>query len=205
MAEENALPPSFLIEIGNRRPIHQEQALHGQIGSLRRLGRKRCQKRKKSIWTTEEITPFPGRTGVQVQGGTSSRSADVEKTSVHRRRDGAQDWCGPAGSVLSGERVPGRNEAMWVHVRNCLHACNRTRRPTDWRWSGTGYQSFLRTCVVEDCNTVRTSLKKGNLARTNWDQTEVFRTPDTGTPTFSLNLRERPRSTGASSKEATNS
>ena len=131
-------PSSFLTEIGNRRPTPQELALHGQIGSLRRrwrwalaarrtgvLGRKHRQKRKKSIWTTEEITPFPGRTGVQVQGGTSSRSADAEETSVHRRRDGAQDWCRPAGCVLSGERVPGRNEAIWVHVRNCLHACNR--------------------------------------------------------------------------------
>ena len=33
---------------------------------------------------------------------------------------------------------------------------------------------------MEDCNTERTSLKKGNLTRTNWDQTEVFQMFDTG-------------------------
>ena len=31
-------------------------------------------------------------------------------------------WC-----VLSEEPKPGRNETVWVHVRNCLHKCNRTQ------------------------------------------------------------------------------
>ena len=74
----------------------------------------------------------------------------------------------------------------------------------DWRWSGTGYKSFLRTCVVEDCNTVQTSLQKGNLTRTNeWDGTRVFQMFDTGGPTLSLNLRERPFSRETSSRGAT--
>ena len=40
---------------------------------------------------------------------------------------GAQGWCGHAGCVPSGERVLGRNETIGVHVRNCLHTCNRTQ------------------------------------------------------------------------------
>ena len=42
-------------------------------------GKRHCRQRKKSIWTTKEIAPLPRRTTVQVQGDTSSRSADVEK------------------------------------------------------------------------------------------------------------------------------
>ena len=29
--------------------------------------------------------------------------------------------------VLSEEQKPGRNETVWVHMRNCLHKCNRTQ------------------------------------------------------------------------------
>ena len=29
--------------------------------------------------------------------------------------------------VLSEEPKPGRNETVWVHMRNCLHKCNRTQ------------------------------------------------------------------------------
>ena len=29
--------------------------------------------------------------------------------------------------VLSEETKPGRNEAVWVHMRSCLHKCNRTQ------------------------------------------------------------------------------
>ena len=46
---------------------------------------------------------------------------------IHRRKDGAQGWCGPGVCVLSEEPKPGRNETVWVHMRNCLHKCNRTQ------------------------------------------------------------------------------
>ena len=52
-----------------------------ELQAYRGLGRKRpCRKMKKSMWITEEIAPLPRRTGVQVQGGTSARCADLEKT-----------------------------------------------------------------------------------------------------------------------------
>ena len=41
--------------------------------------------------------------------------------------DGAQEWCGPGVCVLSEEPKPGRNETVWVLMRNCLHKCNRTQ------------------------------------------------------------------------------
>ena len=50
-----------------------------------------------------------------------------EPVFVHRRKDGAQGWCGPGVCVLSEEPKPGRNETVWVHMRNCLHKCNRTQ------------------------------------------------------------------------------
>ena len=50
-----------------------------------------------------------------------------ERVFIHRRKDGAQGWCGPGVCVLSEEPKPGRNETVWVHMRNCLHKCNRTQ------------------------------------------------------------------------------
>ena len=50
-----------------------------------------------------------------------------EPVFTHRRKDGAQGWCGPGVCVLSEEPKPGRNETVWVHMRNCLHKCNRTQ------------------------------------------------------------------------------
>ena len=50
-----------------------------------------------------------------------------EPVFFHRRKDGAQGWCGPGVWVLSEEPKPGRNETVWVHMRNCLHVCNRTQ------------------------------------------------------------------------------
>ena len=50
-----------------------------------------------------------------------------EPVFIHRRKDGAQGWCGPGVCVLSEEQKPGRNETVWVHMRNCLHKCNRTQ------------------------------------------------------------------------------
>ena len=41
-----------------------------------------------------------------------------EPVFIHRRKDGAQGWCGPGVCVLSGEPKPGRNETVWVHMRN---------------------------------------------------------------------------------------
>ena len=49
-----------------------------------------------------------------------------EPVFMHRRKDGAQGWCGPGVCVVSEEPKPGRNETVWVHMRNCLQKCNRT-------------------------------------------------------------------------------
>ena len=50
-----------------------------------------------------------------------------EPVFIHGRKDGGQGWCGPGVCVLSEEPKPGRNETVWVHMRNCLHECNRTQ------------------------------------------------------------------------------
>ena len=50
-----------------------------------------------------------------------------EPVFIHRRKDGAQGWCGPGVCVLCEEPKPGRNLTVWVHTRNCLHKCNRTQ------------------------------------------------------------------------------
>ena len=50
-----------------------------------------------------------------------------EPVFIHRRKDGAQGWCGPGVCILSEDPKPGRNETVWVHMRNCLHKCNRTQ------------------------------------------------------------------------------
>ena len=50
-----------------------------------------------------------------------------EPVVIYRRKDGAQGWCGPGVCVLSEEQKPGRNEKVWVHMRDCLHRCNRTQ------------------------------------------------------------------------------
>ena len=50
-----------------------------------------------------------------------------EPVVIHRRKDGAQGWFGPGVCVLSEEQRPGRNETLWVHMRNCLHKCKRTQ------------------------------------------------------------------------------
>ena len=48
-----------------------------------------------------------------------------EPVFIHRRKDGAQGWCGLGVCVLSEEPKSGRNETVWVHMRNCLHKCSR--------------------------------------------------------------------------------
>ena len=50
-----------------------------------------------------------------------------EPVFIHRRKDGAQGWCGPGVCVLSEEPKAGRIETVWVRMRNCLHKCNRTQ------------------------------------------------------------------------------
>ena len=60
-----------------------------------------------------------------------------EPVFIHRRKDGAPGWCGPGVCFLSEEPKPGRNETVWVHMRICLHKCNRTQvRTRDQRRSG---------------------------------------------------------------------
>ena len=54
-----------------------------------------------------------------------------EPVFIHRRKDGAQGWCGPGVCVLS-EQPKNRSldetrQYVWVHMRNCLHKCNRTQ------------------------------------------------------------------------------
>ena len=50
-----------------------------------------------------------------------------EPVFIHRRKDGAEGWCGPGVGVLNEEQKPARNETVWVHMRNCLHKYNRTQ------------------------------------------------------------------------------
>ena len=50
-----------------------------------------------------------------------------EPVFIHRRKDGAQGWCGPEVCGLSEEPKPGRNETVLVHMRNCSQKCNRTQ------------------------------------------------------------------------------
>ena len=50
-----------------------------------------------------------------------------EPVFIHRRKDGDQGWCAPGVCVLSEEPKPGRNETVWVLIRNCLHKCCRTQ------------------------------------------------------------------------------
>ena len=50
-----------------------------------------------------------------------------EPVFIHRRKDGGQGWCGPGVCVLNEEPKPGRNETVWVQMRDCLHKCNRTQ------------------------------------------------------------------------------
>ena len=50
-----------------------------------------------------------------------------EPVFTHKRKDGAQGQRGPGVCVLSEEPKPGRNETVWVHMRKCLHKCNRTQ------------------------------------------------------------------------------
>ena len=50
------------------------------------------------------------------------------RTRLHTQtEDGAQGWCGPGVCVFGEEPKAGRNETVWVLMRNCLHKCNRTQ------------------------------------------------------------------------------
>ena len=51
-----------------------------------------------------------------------------EPVFIHRRKDGAQGWCGAGVCVLSEEPKPGRNETVWVHISEtaCIK-CNRAQ------------------------------------------------------------------------------
>ena len=76
----------FLIVMADRGagPAWAERVLAAamalELQAYRGLGRKRhCRERKKSMWTHRGDRTLPRRTGVQVPGGTFSRSADVEK------------------------------------------------------------------------------------------------------------------------------
>ena len=66
----------------------------------------------------------------------------LEPVFIHRRKEGAQGWCGPGVCVLSEEPKPGRNETVWVHMRNCLNKCNRTeilRMMSPWSWKAMSW------------------------------------------------------------------
>ena len=81
-----------------------------------------------------------------------------EPVFIHRRKDGAQGWCGLGVCVLSEEPKPGRNETVWVHMRNCLHKCNRTQvRPaTKEEAEGTETVTSLLPNLTEAVRSGRT-------------------------------------------------
>ena len=80
-----------------------------------------------------------------------------EPVFVHRRKDGAQGWCGPGVCVLSEEPKPGRNGTVWVHMRDCLHKCNRTQvRPATKEAEGIETVSSLILELTEAVREGRT-------------------------------------------------
>ena len=81
-----------------------------------------------------------------------------EPVFIHRWKDGAQGWCGLGVCVVSEEPKPGRNETVWVHMRNCLHKCNRTQvRPaTDEEAEGIETVTSLLPNVTEAVREGRT-------------------------------------------------
>ena len=85
-----------------------------------------------------------------------------EPVFMHRRKDGAQEWCGPGVCVLSEEPKPGRNETVWVHMRNCLHKCNRTQvRPaTNEEGEGIETVTLLLPSLIEARDTSPTLLTR---------------------------------------------
>ena len=60
--------------------------------------------------------------------------------------------------VLSEEPKPGRNERVWVHMRNCLHKCNRTqvRRATNEEAEGIEIVTSLLLNLTEAVREGRT-------------------------------------------------
>ena len=50
-----------------------------------------------------------------------------EPVFTHRRKDGAQGWCGPGVCVWVKNRSRDETRQYGVHMRNCLHKCNRTQ------------------------------------------------------------------------------
>ena len=60
--------------------------------------------------------------------------------------------------VVSEEPKPGRNETVWVHMRNCLHKCNRTQvRPaTNEEAEGIENATSLLPSLIEAVREGRT-------------------------------------------------
>ena len=69
---------------------------------------------------------------------------------IHRREDGAQGWCGPGLCVLSEEPKPGRNETVWVHMRNCLHECDRAQVRPATNEEAEGIETICITAAEPD-------------------------------------------------------
>ena len=80
-----------------------------------------------------------------------------EPVFIHRRKDGAQGWCGRGVSVLGEEPKPGRNDTVWVHMRNCLRKCNRTQlRPATEEAEGIETVASLLPRLAEAAREGRT-------------------------------------------------
>ena len=99
---------------------------------------------------------------------------------VHRRKDGAQGWCGPGVCVLSEEPKPGRNETVWVHMRNCLHKCNRTQVRPATNEEAEGIETvtslltdLLKQFVKDARDTSLTSLTREILRTTSQEPEEL--------------------------------
>ena len=107
-------------------PLHDPSGSHSRDAAKR--GKRGCANGSRP-WLRSRRRPSSDVDGIS-QSTTEATTGTwwLENLSfIHRLKDGAQGWCGPGVCVLSEEQRPGRNETLWVNMRNCLHKCNRTQ------------------------------------------------------------------------------
>ena len=108
----------------------------------------RCRRRP-----TSDVDSIPQPTTEATTGTGGWRT----RLHTHRRKDGALGWCGLGVCVLSEEPKLGRNDTVWVHMRNCLHKCNRTQvRPATNEAEGIEIVTSLLPILTEAVRKGRT-------------------------------------------------
>ena len=99
---------------------------------------------------------------------------DGEPVFIHRRKDGAQGWCGRGVSVLGEEPKPGRNDTVGTHAELLAQVQSHTAETRDRR-SGRNrgllhrcYRDWLKQLVKDARDTSPTSLTRVTLRTTSW-------------------------------------